>query len=628
MENFALHLALKSTLVLACAFTLATLLHARSAAARHLIWVTAWAAVLILPILSVGLPPLQIPVGTAFQAPETLVRTEAIAGAATTPNQTKPIAAAPKVGEPFNWRAAILLLWTAGTLLALAHMAAGWIALWRIRRQARPATAPELASLRKTLDLARDVDVLETANGAMPMAFGLLRPAVFLPEDAAQWTTERRRVVLLHELAHVRRGDLLAHLIARTALCLHWWNPLAWTAWRASLKERERATDDLVLLAGARATEYASHLLDIARSMQAPAAAVAMARPSQLEGRLGAILDSRIDRSTPRRASAAVAALAAFLLLLPVAAVRAQESIPADVEATIRVATSQKNFEMLDSIAKAATRQRKYDVTRKLLEASLEIRGSVSGTHSKAYGVGLLNLAKVTKPKDAADALYTKALAALGDGPESAPALIHLGTSAISTKNFDQAWTYFERARIADPAHAAKAILWMAITRDRQSNFEEAESLFKQSISLAAPGSTDAAVSMELYAQFLDAQKRPDEAKPIRENSIALRKSAPVKPSAGTYKIGSGILAPSLLTKVEPEYSDEARAAKYQGTVIVVVEIGTDGKVYQSTVTRSPGLGLDEKALDAIDQWVFKPGTKDGQPVNVLATIEVNFRLL
>ncbi|MGK4277469.1 M56 family metallopeptidase, partial [Escherichia coli] len=86
--------------------------------------------------------------------------------------------------------------------------------------------------------------------------------------------------------------------MARTALCLQWFNPLAWMAWREFLKERERAADDLVLNAGARASDYAGHLLEIARTMQSrpvsAAAAIAMARPSQLEGRLLAILDSGV----------------------------------------------------------------------------------------------------------------------------------------------------------------------------------------------------------------------------------------------------------------------------------------------------------------------------------------------
>src|SRR5207245_3129280 len=118
-------------------------------------------------------------------------------------------------------------------------------------------------------------------------------------------------------------------LLARLALIMNWWNPLAWMAWREFLKERERATDDLVLHSGARASDYAGHLLDVARAMQAaPAlgwAAVAMARRSQLQGRLLAILDSRVNRNAGGRASALIAVLIAIAIVAPFAAVRAQD---------------------------------------------------------------------------------------------------------------------------------------------------------------------------------------------------------------------------------------------------------------------------------------------------------------
>ncbi len=164
--------------------------------------------------------------------------------------------------------------------------------------------------------------------------------------------------MLLHELAHVRRGDVATHLLARTALTVYWWNPLAWKAWREFLKEGERATDDMVLNSGAGAADYAGHLLAVARAMQCPAdigwATVAMARRSQLESRLAAILDSGIRRKAPGRRSALIAALAAMALMAPLAAVRAQNSaaqdsqakapVPADVDSAIRAADSQKNY--------------------------------------------------------------------------------------------------------------------------------------------------------------------------------------------------------------------------------------------------------------------------------------------
>jgi len=97
----------------------------------------------------------------------------------------------------------------------------------------------------------------------------------------------------------------------------------------------------------------------------------------------------------------------------------------------------------------------------------------------------------------------------------------------------------------------------------------------------------------------------------------------------GPYHAGiGGVTAPSVLFKVEPEYSEDARKAKYQGIVLLYVEIDPSGRATNIRVQRSLGLGLDEKAVEAVKKWRFVPGQKDGKPVPVGATIEVNFRLL
>ena len=92
--------------------------------------------------------------------------------------------------------------------------------------------------------------------------------------------------------------------------------------------------------------------------------------------------------------------------------------------------------------------------------------------------------------------------------------------------------------------------------------------------------------------------------------------------------MGPGVSSPRLVYKVEPSYSDEARAAKLDGPVRISLIVGTDGLAHDINVVRSLGMGLDEKAVEAVQKWRFQPGTKDGQPVRVRAIIEVNFKLL
>ena len=96
----------------------------------------------------------------------------------------------------------------------------------------------------------------------------------------------------------------------------------------------------------------------------------------------------------------------------------------------------------------------------------------------------------------------------------------------------------------------------------------------------------------------------------------------------GVFRVGGGVTAPALIFKVEPEYSEEARKAKYQGTVLLYVQVDPTGKATNIRVLHSLGLGLDEKAMEAVKKWKFRPGQRDGKPVTVEAQIEVNFRLL
>lgn len=96
----------------------------------------------------------------------------------------------------------------------------------------------------------------------------------------------------------------------------------------------------------------------------------------------------------------------------------------------------------------------------------------------------------------------------------------------------------------------------------------------------------------------------------------------------GAYRIGGGVSPPSVILKVEPEYSEEARKAKFQGTVVLFVVVDEKGNPRDLKVMRPLGLGLDQKAIEAVEKWKFRPGMKDGKPVAVQATIEVNFRLL
>jgi TonB family protein len=237
---------------------------------------------------------------------------------------------------------------------------------------------------------------------------------------------------------------------------------------------------------------------------------------------------------------------------------------------------------------------------------------------------------------DEAIGYYDKAVAAVGDRPETAVALLYLGIGRYG-KDPVQALDYFERAQNVAPSGpvAGPAMTWQAMVRQhREGEAPAAESLYRAALAVEEANSPDAALTMEFLAHFLRGQGRVGEAEAMEASASEIRKAhvAQLSPkrqaTAETSKIGNGVTAPKLLHKLEPSYSVEARAAKVQGTVVLFVVIGTDGAAADVQLRKGVGYGLDEQALNAITQWAFQPGMRDGMAVPVQASIEVNFRLL
>ncbi|HEY5914980.1 MAG TPA: M56 family metallopeptidase [Verrucomicrobiae bacterium] len=321
-----------------------------SASVRHLVWFLSVAGVLCLPGLSSVLPAWQNPLWAvrSHGAPGneiTLTFELAPAKANTVSSRqtpaleatgTTPVAGpAPATGGTrlaahvrAGWAALALAIWACGTLLILLPLTSARLRLRALRRAGQPPRDPGwhvlLRRLCQDLGVGRRVTLLLSAQNLMPVTWGWWRPVVLLPAGADQWLPERRRVVLLHELAHVKRWDCLTQMIARVACAVYWFNPFVWVAARRMCVERERACDDLVLNGGCRASDYAAHLVEIARSFHRvpQVAAIAMARSSHLQGRIAAIVDASRVRRGPR---APLVGLCCAAVLALVAAVAAQK---------------------------------------------------------------------------------------------------------------------------------------------------------------------------------------------------------------------------------------------------------------------------------------------------------------
>jgi beta-lactamase regulating signal transducer with metallopeptidase domain len=330
-----------------------------SAAARHLVWLVAIAAMLALPLLSASLPVWRVALlpppeveATATKRPIVTLPEAVLPSMAELASTEASAAATPAAisfeapAAPRDWGGIAFLVWCVGAALVALPMLLGHVRVRRISKTARPAIGGPWGALASvlpdSLGLTGRVRVMVSERATMPMAFGVANPTVLLPADAEQWPFARRRDVMLHELAHVARRDCLTQLVSQAACALYWFDPLVWLAARALRGERERACDDAVVRAGARPSEYATYLLQTARDLRVPRSAslatVCMARRSQLSERLLAILDERRNRRTVSRRFAVPAWIIAMLIVIPAAAFvpsRALGTFPVIVSAIV-----------------------------------------------------------------------------------------------------------------------------------------------------------------------------------------------------------------------------------------------------------------------------------------------------
>ena len=240
----------------------------------------------------------------------------------------------------------LLAMWALGFAIALGPTVVGMVRLSSVARRARPMVGGRWAllvpSVLRELDVRRKVRFVELDGAVMPMTWGVFRPVVLLPAGDFESTIEQRLDVLRHELAHVRRYDCLTQLIGQIGCAVHWFNPLAWIAVRQQRIERERASDDEVLRAGSKASDYADYLLRVASSTHIVGAAalggLAMARPSQMAERLMAVLDDRRRRG---RVSGQATARASVATAFAVSAIAAMSPVAADARIVIPVAAAE-----------------------------------------------------------------------------------------------------------------------------------------------------------------------------------------------------------------------------------------------------------------------------------------------
>ncbi len=328
--SFLIGCAVKATFVLAVAALVAQVMRNGSAAMRHQAWALGIACSMALPILTVLLPSWHsVTLGKAAKLWGTPHAAPGSVNFQKLPSMVIDAAAAsPFTGQLIRLT---LLLWALGALFVLAELLAGLARLALVSARSVPvadqAWEQMLSGLRTRLGITRPVQVLLSADPAsMPLTWGFFGPRILLPAGAMEWSSDRRRTVLSHELAHIARNDWLAQIFAEMTRAVYWFHPIIWFACARMRSESERACDDSVLNSGVDPSLYANQLLELARTLKNAhrtwSTALAIARSSNLERRFIAMLNPNLNRGGISRRTGLLLKLAAFCLILPLAAIR------------------------------------------------------------------------------------------------------------------------------------------------------------------------------------------------------------------------------------------------------------------------------------------------------------------
>jgi TonB family protein len=550
-----LDLTIRSSMILLAAFAASTLLRRHSAALRH--WVLAagvFCTAAVLP-LSLVLPAWDVPLpaAAATQLAPALVPAASRSASLPLDEPRGRLASVVRSAEasrygvvqtalaPARARQVIVIVWGIGFAVGAAMLLAGLGRLVRIASRAEPLRDgrwPRLVEqVSAAYGLRRPIALLQTDAPEMLATWGLFRPSVLLPAHAGGWSEERARVVLCHELAHIRRRDWFVQISAEALRTVYWFNPLLWMACSRLRRESEQACDDVVLDAGVPAREYAAHLLDLARSCRRStptwASAMPIARPSTLERRIAAMLNPRLNREVLTRRAVVITLVALLAVTLPTAAFRAAAQIAPR-------ALSGSVYDPSGAVLP------QVDVT---LEDAQQVKWRATTDAS-----GRFEFASVSPGRYVLDASL-------------------LGFGSLRHE--------FELRKAGDWAQA--------ITLEVGT--------LKETITVTAPRATG---------------PRP----PSRAGS-----GAPLR-------VGGNIRVPRKLVDVRPVYPQAMRDAGLEGVVPMEAVIDRDGAVLSVRVLSAqvhPEFAM--AAVEAVRQWRFDPTLLNGERVEVVMTVSVQFSL-
>jgi len=573
--NYAIDAIAKPAVLLLGAAVLSILLRRSSASVRHAVWLLALTGAAMMPLLSMTIPRLELPAPAEAEAIVTFLARQGDAGTSGVAGaMVEPAAAALKTASPAHslWLQPASL-WALGVMFMLLRLIIGTVAVRRLAN-ARFLVADEnwktiTRELAAIFRIRRPVQLVFSERQTSPMTWGVVSHKILLPKNAADWTAERRRLVLAHELAHVKRNDGLIQLLVHGVCCVYWFNPLVWYAAHRIRVERERACDDQVLNLGTGAADYAEHLLQVVRGLRARQAssfaAVSMAQPSQLESRLVSILDSRARRRALSTLSTAALCTLAGGVTISLAAIGVTAAVPLPPVVVTAMAFVPPTPVLLPAAKPAAVKPQQ---TR--------IGNAATVPNNAVHPPRVLESRPPTYTEGAAqnkiEGIVTLEAAVDVNGKVSVLRVVKdLGFGLVEkAKKAVMEWKFAPATRNGVPVDAVTQI--------------------------------DVAFTIP---PWYDTPQ--DDMPPI--------------------PIGPGVTPPSPIFRVEPEYTEEARKERIQGAVALQATIHQDGRVTVKDIRQELGYGLTGKAIEALELWKFKPAMKDGKAVPVMVNIEVNFNL-
>lgn len=328
--------AIKGSAIVALALVMMPLLRRAPAAYRHWLLSAALLCAAITPVVVVAVPSWRLPIHPAPRPAAAASAADAIGtdlSIVQVPDAAGRQSAAQRLAAPVvSLGAALRWTWLAGAAVALLALLAGfgrlgWIA-WRARHVTAGAWSDHAARICRELGIERRITVMEGRHPTLLVTWGLLRPKLLVPSAALRWADERIRLVLYHELAHVRRGDWVWQLAAELLRAVYWFSPIFWIACRRLRDESEHACDDAVLNRGVEGPEYALNLVGIVRELTQPrwTAGAAIARTSNLERRVRAMLDSHRNRRPVSRRAGAATLIGLLAVAVPIGGLAARQA--------------------------------------------------------------------------------------------------------------------------------------------------------------------------------------------------------------------------------------------------------------------------------------------------------------